>query len=277
MTHCVPWLIVCHDMDAWNNSVMCDMTHLYVCDNEVPASSNLLGPFVCAHSTHCYVQHSRCVCVCLIHTHCNILGVYVRIRPIVRHSRCVCVSHTYALQHSRCACAHSPNCYVRHSRCVCVSYTYALQHSRCVCAHDALLCATWPIHMCDMPHSYVWRDLFARATWPIYLRDMTDLYVRQDLLMCATCLIHICDMTHSHMRHDPFICKTWLIYMCDMSHSYTLPHSECVRTTLLIYSWNNSRCVFLWKHSRCASVNNTCLQRDSRCLCATWLVHNAIF
>jgi len=34
-------------------------------------------------------------------------------------------------------------------------------------------CVTWPIHMCDMTHSYVWHDTFLCVPWFIHTWDMT--------------------------------------------------------------------------------------------------------
>ena len=144
-------------------------------------------------------------------------------------------------------CSYSTQCYVQHSRCVCVSHRYALQHSRCVCAHDALLCATWPIHMCDMPHSYVWRDLFARATWPIYLRDMTEymcdrIYscVRHASFILATWPILICVTIHSFARHDSFTCAPCLIHTrCHILSVYVPHYSYTLKIILGVYSYEN--------------------------------------
>jgi len=52
--------------------------------------------------------------------------------------------------------------------------------------------------MCDVTHSYVWRDSFICVTW----------------------LIHMCDVTHWYVWHYSSICVTWLIHMRDMTHWY---------------------------------------------------------
>jgi len=52
------------------------------------------------------------------------------------------------------------------------------------------VCVTWRIRMCDMTHSYVWRDSFICVTW----------------------LIHMCDMTHSYVWHDSFTCMTLIVW-----------------------------------------------------------------
>jgi len=84
---------------------------------------------------------------------------------------------------------------------------------------------TWPFHMCDMTHSYVWHDPFICVTWLIHMCDMTHSYVWHDSFICVTCsfiwvtwLIHMCDMIHVYVWHDSCICVTWLIYMCNTNH-----------------------------------------------------------
>ena len=79
--------------------------------------------------------------------------------------------------------------------------------------HDSFICVTWPIHMCDMTHSYVWHDLFICVIW----------------------LNHMCDMTHSYLWHDSFICAIWLIYMCDMTQILSLSLSLSLSLTLSFY------------------------------------------
>ena len=60
------------------------------------------------------------------------------------------------------------------------------------------ICVTWPIHMYDMTHLYVWHDAFTCVNWIMYM----------------------CDMTHSYAWHDSSICATWLIYTCDLTPAY---------------------------------------------------------
>ena len=61
--------------------------------------------------------------------------------------------------------------------------------------------------MCDMTPLYVWHDSFICVTWLVHLCDMTHSSVRRNV-------------THSNMWHDSFRCVTWLLYMCDMTRSY---------------------------------------------------------
>jgi len=92
-------------------------------------------------------------------------------------------------------------------------------------------CVTWLISMCDMTHSYVWRDSFTRETRNLHNWDVTYFTylstsaqsgsaVRHDSFLCATWPIPMCDMTHSNVWHDLFLCVTWPNHMCDMTHSY---------------------------------------------------------
>jgi len=71
------------------------------------------------------------------------------------------------------------------------------------------ICVTWPIHMCEMTHSYVWHDSCGCLVSHTICRTPSML-----------CLIPMCDMTHSYIRHDSFMRVTWLVQMSDMTHSY---------------------------------------------------------
>jgi len=121
-----------------------------------------------------------------------------------------------------------------------------------VWAFMTFMCATVLIHLCnmtcmdfyrcDMPNSYVQRDVFKRVTclsyiirvtWLLHTCDMTALYVRHDSFIRATCLIHTCDMTPSYVRHDSFIRATWLLHTCDMTPLY-VRHDSFIRATLLL-------------------------------------------
>jgi len=69
--------------------------------------------------------------------------------------------------------------------------------------HDSFICATWLIHVCDMPCVYVRRDSTC-------VTSVSKSCLRHDSFIRATWLIHTCDMTHSYVRHDLFISVTWL-------------------------------------------------------------------
>jgi len=59
-----------------------------------------------------------------------------------------------------------------------------------------LVCVTWLIRMCNI--SGVHRcDLIGHA-WPVHICDMTHSYVRHNSFMCATWCIHMFVITHSY-------------------------------------------------------------------------------
>jgi len=140
--------------------------------------------------------------------------------------------------------------------------------------HDWLICATWPVHMCDMTDSYVWRDVFTRAIWLIHMCDMSLSYLRHASCTCATWLIDMCDTILLHVRHSVFICVTervhhdifacaisilwmrarWCIHMCNMMPSPIILH--------------------MWMHDAftCAIWHVTCVQYDAF-TCAIWCLH----
>jgi len=114
------------------------------------------------------------------------------------------------------------------------SYNFCLAlNFECFKGHGLLMfmCVTWLIDFCDMTHSYIWHDSFARVTWlsvhPPSRKYKSSIYV--------TWLILIYAMTHSYTRHDSFarvtwlpvhppprkydafICVTWLIHTYDMT------------------------------------------------------------
>jgi len=131
--------------------------------------------------------------------------------------------------------------------------------------------------VCDMTHSYVWRDSFICVTWPICVCIVTK-------KLCVTWLIHMCDMTHnqntefasdicssecwnmflcdvrhSYVWHDAFVRATWLIYMCDVTHIHNTEFESCICSSecrnwfmcdmAYSYVWHDA---FIW---------------------ATWLIH----
>jgi len=68
--------------------------------------------------------------------------------------------------------------------------------------------ATWLIHMCDMPHSFMWWLVCAPQAQVV--EEAAQRY-------------HTRDMTHSYVScvwYDSFIHVIWLIHTCDMTHSY---------------------------------------------------------
>jgi len=71
---------------------------------------------------------------------------------------------------------------------------------------------TWLMHMCDMTHAYLWRDLSICVTW--------------HSLTCVTCLIDISE--HDAFTHGWHDAVTWLVlvYMCDTPRAYTAGDCE---------------------------------------------------
>ena len=121
------------------------------------------------------------VCVSLIDTHCNILGVYVRMT----------------------------HCYVRHGLFICatclihmcdVTFSH-VRHGPFICETWLSTCATGFIHVCDMPHSYLRHDPFSYASRSIHLRDMTHLHVHHvSFIHVATFWVCTCHITHILLR-----------------------------------------------------------------------------
>jgi len=145
--------------------------------------------------------------------------------------------------------------------------------------HGALLRVAWRIHMCDMTHSCVRRDLFiwqvlmvycddlviTCVTWFIHMCDMTHLYAHVcmcdmcDVIWpCSSCVRHDscmhmwhvwCDLTHSCVWRDSFKCVTGLICMCtcDVTHSYVW-HDSFMCVTWLIHMCDMTH-LYLWNVS----------------------------
>jgi len=134
-------------------------------------------------------------------------------------------------------------------------------------SYDSSICLTthsrraWLIHMCDVIHSYVWRDSFICVTWLIHVCDMTH-----DSFICVTWFIHVCDATHSYVWHDSFICVTWLIHMCDMTH--WLIHMCDVTHS---YVWRDAFTCVTWCIRMC-DMTHSYVWHNS-CACATRLIH----
>jgi len=108
---------------------------------------------------------------------------------------------------------------------------------------------TWLIHMCDVTHSYVWRDSFICVTWLIHRCDMTHSCVWHDSFIGVTWLIHMCDVTHSYVWRDSFICVTWLC----IAQVYYWWGWEAVRDSFLHVTWlvyGDLTHLYMWHGSR---------------------------
>jgi len=139
------------------------------------------------------------------------------------------------------------------------------------------------IHICDMPHSYVWRKTFIHAMWSNFLGCECSRVSRAHVhtvsrLRCASCdmtysyvafLIQCicdiptlcCDLTHSYVWPASvcvvtysFICGTWIIHVCDRTHSYV---------------WQDS-CICVTSVSQCSHVSLAHAHMVSH---VTWLIH----
>jgi len=99
-----------------------------------------------------------------------------------------------------------------------------------------LICVTWLFHLCDMPHSNVWRDSFIlvlkssaprRGSWLISFNVWHVAFIRVTwlFLMCRTWRIHTCDMNHSSCVRERVtvrvaVCVAVRVAVCcDMNHS----------------------------------------------------------
>ena len=64
---------------------------------------------------------------------------------------------------------------------------------RHICIHDPCTCVTWPMHMCDMTHAYVYVCIYPSSicvTWPMHMCDITHAYVWHDSCICMAFLFH---------------------------------------------------------------------------------------
>ena len=72
---------------------------------------------------------------------------------------------------------------------------------------NTCLCATWPIHMCDVPNLHVWPDSFASVMSIVYTCDIRVTWLR---LSCALVI---------HLRHELRTCVTWLASVTSLVHT----------------------------------------------------------
>jgi len=138
--------------------------------------------------------------------------------------------------------------------------------------HDSFIHETRLIHIwgnsyvCDVTHSYAWRDSFMIVTWPILKRDMTYSYVWHGSFICVTWLIHKCDTTHSYVRHDLYISVTWLIHDCPWLpapvYRLCVWHDEFICETWLIHKCDMT-------HSWLPMTSSPCVSS----MCVTWRIH----
>jgi len=149
------------------------------------------------------------------------------------------------------------------------------------------MCASWPIHMWDMTHSYVRHDScihvsvlvrsdsWALCLWSSYTRSTCVswlIHVWHDSHIGETWLIQVWDMTHSCLRHDSKCCPwsaTWLTHMWDMTHAY-VRHDSCMCDRTHSYMWHDSFMSVTWLILR-GDMTHTYVWPDSF-ISMTWLV-----
>ena len=84
------------------------------------------------------------------------------------------------------------------------------------------------MHMCDMPHSYVWHAWFICVT--CLIRDMPHTHVWYFWFICVISLIHMCDISGSYVWLASFTCVTCLIHMRDKPDSESCQTHKCCAT-----------------------------------------------
>jgi len=155
--------------------------------------------------------------------------------------------------------------------------------------HDSIMCAIWPVHICDM-------RIFMRHRSLSLIRDIPRSSIGHETIMCVTWLSHMCDMDgfdlgwfcfrmvfladgtwlQSCVRHDPCMCAIRCIHMCDrITHTnvHTLTViAHCERYT---YTYIDTYMDAQMYTHKCAHTNvhtQMCTQRPCRlhgqCDCA---------
>jgi len=118
-----------------------------------------------------------------------------------------------------------------------------------------VVCVTWPIHMCDMTHSYVWHDSFICVTWLICMCDMTA-NVRQF------------GHTLSHLKYYTYVERD----LCVWNETYVCEKRPmCVKRDLCM--WKETcvcekrpmyveRDLCVWKETYACETRPMCVKRD---------------
>ena len=160
--------------------------------------------------------------------------------------------------------------------------------------------------MCDMTHSYVWRDSltcsgaavataerlevwhepFIYVPWLIRLCNVFHSYiyiyihvygVTHELWCCG--VAWKCDVTHLHVCHDSFVCTPWLIHLRGVTHSFVCNDSFICMTLLASSAvWKRGRThscmchdVFICGHASFKSVTwliyECDMTQEHSCMC----------
>jgi len=194
---------ICHDSFMFVPKYMCVRTYIYVCIHTYA--------FIYTYYMYVYIYIYICMYMCVR------LDSFTSVPWLIHVWTTICMSvHIYMY-----ACI-----YIHVYICI---YTYVyINKDMLVCASlDSLTSVPWLIHVrathhfyvCDVPHPYVWLELFICVT-------------RLFQCECACGRIHMCAMMHSDVRHDAYICVLWLIHMCDMTHSCVWHDSEATRSSM---------------------------------------------
>ena len=107
--------------------------------------------------------------------------------------------------------------YVCHDSFISLPYPLSSGVHRCdvprsnVCDLNLHICVMWCTHMCDVLHSYVWHDSFARVICSFIVRVIR--------------VIHVCDMSHSYTGTNSHTCTHKYTCMHSNTHAYSYMHS----------------------------------------------------
>ena len=150
--------------------------------------------------------------VCSVYVRETLFAVYVW----ERHTFHVCETHSFVWHAKYCSAWRDSlrstiglidMCHMTH---------WYVWHDSLICVTRLIDCVTWLILISDVTHWYVSHDSLMCVMWPIHVCDMTHSYGRNTPRLDAphtTSLMHTSDVTYSHVSRDIFMCVTWLIFM----------------------------------------------------------------
>jgi len=181
--------------------------------------------------THSFVCRYTCVCRCTLIRVTWLDHMCGMPYPYVRRASVICATGRSQMWHMR-DMAHS---YVWRDSFVvkttmCVLYTW----------HHSVICVTWPIRACAVTracavaHQCVWHDLFICVACLIHMCDVPQSYVRRELLFMT-------DMTHSYMWRGLFAERDqtntnilFNVYVCSGSESEKLKCRHTFESYVLV-------------------------------------------
>jgi len=129
------------------------------------------------------------------------------------------------------------------------------------------------VQMCDMTHSYVWRDSFICVTWLILC--VFTLLPQLRWHDCFTRVwrdLFICDVTYSHAWRDSFICVTWLIPRVFTPLTQLRWHDSFTYVTWLIHMWRDLFTCVTWLIHMCDMTHLLYLHPNPSTK-VIWLIH----